>query len=48
MTGAIRIGLVEDDPHVRDGIARALDTQPGWQLQAVASSLAQAAQLPFA
>lgn len=47
MTEAIRIGLVEDDPHVRDGIARALELQPGWRLHAQAGSLSQAAKLPF-
>ena len=47
MSAALRIGLVEDDPHVRDGIARALELQPDWRLVAVAASLAQAAQLPF-
>lgn len=47
MTEAIRIGLVEDDPHVRDGIARALSLQPGWRLHALAGSLSQAAKLPL-
>lgn len=44
----IRIGLVEDDPHVRDGIGRALADVPGWRLHALADSLAGAERLPFA
>jgi DNA-binding NarL/FixJ family response regulator len=42
MRHALRILLVDDHPLLREGVARALEVQPGWQVVAQADTGAQA------
>lgn len=44
----IEIGLVEDDPHVRDGMQRAIGEVPGWNLRFASGSLRDARMQSFA
>ena len=44
---AIRIGLIEDDPHVRDGVQRVVASVPAWCLSFVCASLQEAQSAPL-
>lgn len=47
MQTAIRIGLIEDDPHVRDGVQRVVAGVPAWCLSFVCASLQEAESAPL-